>query len=199
MIGSGKFKDDFIRRKIFKDRLPAILITILTLYLVYFFAHKYLIYAGAALFILFLADLPGLIRSFNHHHQLMNWLDRNREITLFVYSSKVRYMDLIEKHVLPLINEKILVLKIMDGRVKGNIRRTVWYELSRRSRIHHLPVIIKLDHRYYQVIPFRRFLNEYIDNQIDDKLLIEKLSILLEQPIIVPEADLEQFHKEYSR
>lgn len=184
MLEKGKFRDDFFRKRIFEDRLPALIISVAVLILTYLFLHKYLIYVGGLLILFFLLDLPANIRKYKHHVQFVNWLDRNEKITILAYSSKVKYLELIEKHIVPECDEKLVVVKLIDGRIKGNIRKTVWYELSKRAKIHHLPVIIKIEHRYFQVIPIRRFLNEFIETQVGMPELNSRIKSLVDQRII---------------
>jgi hypothetical protein len=142
MLSSGIIRNDFINRRILIDRMPAIIIIVVSILLVYYFLPNYLITAGILALLLILIDLPSLLRRYRHHRQLMEWLKSHRRAVIFAYSTKVRYLELIQKQILPNLSNRVLVVKMIGGHARGDIEKYIWFELARQAKIRQLPVII---------------------------------------------------------
>lgn len=184
MIEKGKLKDDFFRRRILGERLVAILLTLLILVIFFIFFRSYILYAIGLFIVLIILDMPGLLNKYQQERRLLNWVDQNKEIVILAYTTKVRYLDLVEKHIVQSCPEEVIIVKINEHRLSGNIRRSIWFELARKIRLRHMPCIIKIQHRSYQVVQLKRYLNDYINHQMDEKTMLETIANIMSQPIL---------------
>jgi hypothetical protein len=183
MVRTGIIRDDFFRKRILHDRLLVILATVIILVLFYFWGKDYLVVAALVLLALFLIDLPRLIKKFRHHRELISWINQHRNAIILAYSTKVKYLEIIEKHIIPACSREIIIIKLDEHRLKGKIPRTVWFELTRRTRMPQLPVVIRFHNHSYQITQIKRYISEYMENKTDEATMLNTLKYLFLQDV----------------
>lgn len=135
-----------------------------------------------------IAFLIHFVRGYVFHKELINWIDNNSDAILFIYGSKRKTITFIEEDLIPVLPERVVVVKNDNAIITGMLKRSIYRELYETIQIGNLPLIISFNGCHYRKESFKYLFSQLEKGLIESETIISTVLQHISTPLEVNNA-----------